>query len=117
MIIVNITINIAPEWLDHQLHQERMYQRFKAISDKEAADQRAAIEDLQAMTHKITCSQCGWTGTGYQTPGRAKMGLSGHSKPSKAINILSCGWDRRISWFANPVSGFSISCSNRQESR
>jgi len=80
MIVVNITINIAPEWLDHQLHQERLFKQMQAIKARDDELQRQAIEDLQAVTHKISCRKCGWTGTGYLTPGRAKMGLSGHRR-------------------------------------
>lgn len=80
MIIVNITINIAPEWLDHQLAQERMFKQLQAIKARDDQEFQDKVDALQAITHKITCSKCGWTGTGYLTPGRAKMALSGHRR-------------------------------------
>lgn len=81
MIVINlsVTVMISPEFLEHQLSEERAFQTLKAIRDREREEQRAAIEQLQAMTHKIACS-CGWSGTGYETPGKARMALSGHRR-------------------------------------
>lgn len=78
MIVINITINIAPQFLESQLYHERMYQELKAIQADHDARQRAAIEELDTRTFKAICPKCGWMNNGYPTPGRAKMGLSAH---------------------------------------
>lgn len=54
---------------------------YVALYDQEAH----AREELLRTSHKITCDRCGWTGTGYKTAGRAKMGLSGHNKSCRKV--------------------------------
>lgn len=55
-------------------------QELRDIYAQEAADRQRAIADLRRQSHKICCDRCGaWTEY-YSTPGRAKMGLSGHQR-------------------------------------
>jgi len=49
------------------------------------AQEAQRVDELRRTRHSITCDRCGWTGHGYQTPGRAKMGLSGHSKSCRKV--------------------------------
>jgi hypothetical protein len=53
-------------------------QELRDIYAQEAADRQRSIADLRRQSHEICCS-CGWKNY-YPTPGRAKMGLSGHQR-------------------------------------
>lgn len=79
MIVINlsVTVLISPEWLEHQLSEERTYQSLKRLQEQHDQEQRAAIEALESRTHRAVC-KCGWSNAGYATAGRAKMALSAH---------------------------------------
>lgn len=79
MIMNIIIIVVAAPPMDHQLAAEKAYQEIKAINDREEAEYQAKLAEAKLiMPHQIACS-CGWSGR-YATPGRAKMGLSGHKR-------------------------------------
>jgi len=69
MIVINlsVTVLISPEHLERPL--------IEPSYAKMHAEERRATEELRRATHQITCERCGWTGYGYETAGRAKMGL------------------------------------------
>jgi hypothetical protein len=69
MIFVCVIIVVAPP---------DGLQELRDIYAQEAAQFRQRLESLQASSHAISCS-CGWHDY-YPTPGRAKMGLSGHQR-------------------------------------
>jgi len=69
MIFVCVIVVVAAD--DH-------LQELRDIYAQEAARFRQQVEALQASSIRIGC-HCGWTGH-YPTPGRARMGLSGHQR-------------------------------------
>jgi hypothetical protein len=79
MISLNIVIIVvAAPPMDHLVAAEKAYQEIKAINDRQEAEFAARVAAVERNQVSISCS-CGWT-RGYATPGRAKMGLSGHQK-------------------------------------
>lgn len=74
MIVINLTIVIGGEVRD----SFRIDPGARKIYDEEA--QR--LEERKRTGHKIICDRCGWT-QWYESPGRARMGLSGHQKSCK----------------------------------
>lgn len=84
MISLNIIIIVvAAPPMDHLVAAEQAYHQIKAINDRNEAEFAAQVAAVEARNpHAITCELCGWTRR-YTTPGRAKMGLSGHQKACK----------------------------------
>lgn len=80
MISLNIIIIVvAAPPMDHLVAAEEAYQSIKAINDRNQAEFAAKVAAAEERTpHAITC-ECGWTRR-YATPGKAKMGLSGHQR-------------------------------------
>lgn len=78
MIYIGVLIIVAAAPIVEQPIVHRSYANMYA-------QEAQATEELRRTSHSITCDRCGWTGYGYRSPGRAKMGLSGHQKSCRKV--------------------------------
>lgn len=78
MIFVCVIIMVAPP---------DGLQELRDIYAQEAERYRVQLQAARASMIPISCS-CGWT-EHYSTPGRAKMGLSGHQRWCKRKSLLA----------------------------
>lgn len=73
MIFICVIVVVAAD--DH-------LQELRDIYAQEAEQHRQRVAAMDRTGYHATCT-CGWSSTGYQTPGRAKMGLKAHQQRRK----------------------------------
>lgn len=91
IIIINLTIHVTSDPLPHQLADEKTYQFFKRISERDNAEFEAKVQETRRGQIQVICDRCGIEIGWYDTPGKAKMGLSGHQRWCKRSSVVSGG--------------------------
>lgn len=74
VVIIVVMVNPDPDGSIEWIRQDQERRHMELIRER---------DEMRARTHSITCTRCGHTFYGYDTPGRAKMALSGHQRRCK----------------------------------